>query len=921
MNTNSARRKTKTSKTGRTSPSIQVRGDQGFIYLKLRGQSQLQSKLRSISDGTYVRFRREWRFPLRSLPLLQSEVFEPGKNLPISFVFLTSWSQIEELYSAYITRQREASKRIQQDPFRAWPKDIEIVQPEVVFNATKAGRIEASLGSSPQLRVLVEDFASVQSEEVGKFLISVNRLNSLVSKLRDCQFRFAISRSLGEKLVDSALKRLSILSGQDSGDSGELSEAFLLPHIAKNGVDSYHLVGATKVEFDRLSLKRLTPSKRKNRQLTLSDVSRLIFNGACQGVNVWLDRETEADLLDWANSVSSTQVSEKLALFAEPHPALMVTCWNEPALLVGEDFDFSEIGLSGVNYRESLWTLSIGSRSVRRLLVFEEDEYERIEEALATRLPDQFQTQFQFLEWKERLGHRITLLKERQKYQQLRDLSLDLSNSQLESALFPHQRIGVGWLIQREATILGDDMGLGKTLTVLAAFDELLSREVVDFLLVIAPNSLVKNWIREAHQWIPNISILPLPKATKERRKLLASFDLLDSKDLTQGLVLNYEAARLPEVNESLVELCSTRRVMLCLDESQRIKNPLSKTFQAISVIAERCPRRVLLSGTPTPKNISDIWSQMHVVDQGERFGSNFYQWLGSVAELGNQYSEVAVRRFIPNRVNQTIGRVREVMLRRSKESVLNLPEKLFSIRDIELKGAQRDRYEEIRKELRLKMTSLSGKVFTREVQSILEQYLRAVQVASNPRLIDSSWRGEPAKFLELDQIVEELVEQGDQKLVIWTNFLGNVDELLERYERYDPAPFSGQVSPAERDLSVKAFQESDRVRIFIAVPAAGGVGITLTRAQTAVYLDKSWNAEHWLQSIDRIHRIGQTGAVNIISLHASKVDWLISKNLKRKEIAQRKLLDSDDSGLYGSSCEIGEGDLPSQQELLEAVS
>jgi len=165
------------------------------------------------------------------------------------------------------------------------------------------------------------------------------------------------------------------------------------------------------------------------------------------------------------------------------------------------------------------------------------------------------------------------------------------------------------------------------------------------------------------------------------------------------------------------------------------------------------------------------------------------------------------------------------------------------------------------------------------------------VQVSSNPRLIDPGWKGEPAKFLELDEIVNEVVREQGQKIVVWTNYLGNVRELCERYKDLGAAPFSGEVSAAARDLTVKAFQEGDQIRILVAIPAAGGVGITLTAAQTAVYIDKTWNAEHWMQSVDRIHRIGQRGTVNVISLLGCKVDEIIHWNLRRKEQRQAEIL------------------------------
>ena len=191
------------------------------------------------------------------------------------------------------------------------------------------------------------------------------------------------------------------------------------------------------------------------------------------------------------------------------------------------------------------------------------------------------------------------------------------------------------------------------------------------------------------------------------------------------------------------------------------------------------------------------------------------------------------------------------------------------------------------------------------------------MQIASNPRLVDENWEGEPAKFWELDAIVDEVVVERGEKLVVWTNYLGNVSELTERYGALGAAPYSGEVSTAARDQAVKEFQSGSAIKILVAVPAAGGVGITLTAAQTAVYLDKSWNGEHWMQSIDRVYRIGQKGSVNIISLHASRVDDLIAANLRRKEREQRALL-GDDGRLRGTQL-VASGH-PTREELLEAL-
>jgi SNF2 family DNA or RNA helicase len=235
----------------------------------------------------------------------------------------------------------------------------------------------------------------------------------------------------------------------------------------------------------------------------------------------------------------------------------------------------------------------------------------------------------------------------------------------------------------------------------------------------------------------------------------------------------------------------------------------------------------------------------------------------------------------------------------------------------LELTGSQKKRYDEVREELLVRISKTDTEAFIKEIDSILEEYLRAVQIASNPRLVDAEWEGTPVKFKELDDLLAEIVGELGEKAIIWTNYRDNVEELVKRYEAYGARPFSGSVHPDERARTVEIFQDvNSEVKVLVAIPAAGGVGITLTAAQTAIYLDKTWNAEHWMQSIDRIHRIGQKHSVRIISLHACGVDYYIAKNLKRKVDMQAKLL-GDNEGQVMSKTEV---EHPSREELIAAL-
>jgi SNF2 family DNA or RNA helicase len=140
---------------------------------------------------------------------------------------------------------------------------------------------------------------------------------------------------------------------------------------------------------------------------------------------------------------------------------------------------------------------------------------------------------------------------------------------------------------------------------------------------------------------------------------------------------------------------------------------------------------------------------------------------------------------------------------------------------------------------------------------------------------------------------VEQVVINQDEKIVIWSNYRRNIEELAERYKDLGVGIYYGGLDKHAKDATLIEFQKiGSTMKVLVATPAAGGVGITLTAAQTAVYIEKTWNAEHYLQSIDRIHRIGQRGTVSIIALQACPIDIMIARNLERKAALLRKIMD-----------------------------
>jgi SWI/SNF-related matrix-associated actin-dependent regulator 1 of chromatin subfamily A len=821
----------------------------------------------------------------------------------------------------------DAHCELRRDPFSVREEVLAAIVVDIVFRFHPEKRricCVPRVGSSAH-KIIRRTSGAVYSTFDAAYTVPVERIPELLKKLRDRQVIFAVDTSAGAALSGSSARRRAILERPDACSADDLSAALLTPFITPLADDQALF---RPCFFTAEQFKAAFPGVRRQpgKVFTLDERSLLQLSSRLRTLPfpVWLTAEVHTFINERREQLlqelgGSGGVVDDLAAELVNVPIIWKVAESGRALLtlaLPQESEVRDLILTrlsevvGASYGNNGAVVQVEVPDSK--LVMATDELAHLCEVHG--LPPITQSA-SFTRLVDDVRARSRLLERGLYFSSLEDvLPGDLVGLSLEAAtrLFPHQRVAVQWLQEVPYAFLGDDMGLGKTLSVLSYYAALRATQEFNLLLVVCPNSLARNWAREAHMWFPELTVSVL--AGNKAEKSWALRMITQGAVQTDVLVVNYEGVRLEYVAPELEKIVSSKRTLLCLDESQRVKNPTAKTFKAISQIAPGCDRRVLLSGTPTPKDVSDLWAQMRILDGGERFGRSFYKWLARVAELGTEYSQYAVKKFHEAEVSESIHRAREVMLRRRKEKVVNLPPKTFSIREVELSGSQLERYNEIREGLMLRMRSLSGEQFVREITNILEEYLRAVQVSSNPRLIDPEWKGEPAKFLELDEIVQEIVHEQSQKLVVWTNYLGNVSELCERYKRYGTAPFSGEVSAAEREKTVRAFQESEEPRILVAVPAAGGVGITLTAAQTAVYVDKTWNAEHWMQSVDRIHRIGQRGTVNVISLLGCKVDQIIHWNLRRKEQGQARVLGDYDTPGSGENFGI------TREELLEAL-
>lgn len=436
------------------------------------------------------------------------------------------------------------------------------------------------------------------------------------------------------------------------------------------------------------------------------------------------------------------------------------------------------------------------------------------------------------------------------------------SDSPMLGGLMPHQRIAAEFLAARDGALLCDEQGLGKTLSALAAFGLCVERGLADRLVVVCPNSLKAMWAREVASRFPTWQV-SLAEGTKPHRRRAFG---------TEALVYltNYEAVRSDKADLRLL-LGRARSVLVC-DESHAAKNPDSQTLRALEFVRGAAAKAWIMSGTPVTNHLTDCYAQVTLADQGRLLGSR-----AAFESVYGQRDDAAA-------AQELQGRLAPILLRRTKDDVLDLPTRTFEDRAVDLVGRQAAMYESVRHGIFDDVSKMSDEDFHMNSATILTRLLRLSQIASNPRLVDPGYSDTPAKFLELDALLEDLVVENNRKVVLWSYYVDNLREFLVRYDRYGPVAIYGEIPLPERQAAVERFQQDESVRLFIGNPQAAGTGLTLTAAHHAIYETVTWRYDLYAQSLDRVHRIGQDKNVTYHRILAEgTIDEAIAASLERK--------------------------------------
>lgn len=436
-----------------------------------------------------------------------------------------------------------------------------------------------------------------------------------------------------------------------------------------------------------------------------------------------------------------------------------------------------------------------------------------------------------------------------------------------------HQKVNVAamTLSHSPGLCVFDEQGTGKTVTAIYAFDLLVHRDEVDIALVLAPKSMIPEWPVDLHHFKGDLYKSVMIAGNRREKRLAINSDM-------DFFVTNYETAILME--KELIALLRRRkgRAMLVVDESFYAKNLDAKRTRAIRRLREHCKRAFVLCGTPAPNSPHDLIQQFNIVDFGHTF----------------ECIKVPEDCDLAMPVVQQAIKDRGLYIRHLKADVLpDLPLKRFNRVIVPLNHEQKKLYEAALRDLILDLRSVDDITFQRHLGSFLARRSALLQICSNPAAIAEGYSEVPAKLQALDGLLDEVISVKREKVVLWSFYTASISAIFDRYQRFNPARYDGTVNDVTvRREAVHRFQKDNETMLFIANPAAAGAGLTLHRARFAIYESMSNQAAHYMQSIDRIHRRGQTRDVEYLILLCEKtIEINEYDRLLRKERSAQGLL------------------------------
>ena len=460
-------------------------------------------------------------------------------------------------------------------------------------------------------------------------------------------------------------------------------------------------------------------------------------------------------------------------------------------------------------------------------------------------------------------------------------------NYRYKTKPYEHQLVALEKSWDKDEYAYFMEMGTGKSKVLIDNIAMLYDKGKINAAMIIAPKGVYRNWLSSeipthlpSHIQYKSVLWTALTSKTKDKE-----YQSLFETDYNLHIfIMNVEALSTPKGLSFARKFLSCHNTLIAVDESTTIKTPKAARTKNIVGIASLAKYRRILTGSPVTKSPLDLYTQCKFLNEDLLGFSSYYSFQNRYACMVDRWfggRKVSIVKSY-QRLDELSKIIEQFSYRVLKEDCLDLPDKIYIKREIELTKEQVKLYQSMKL---VAMAALSGKVV--KAPHVLTQLMRLHQITCGHVMTES---GEIVDIENnrLDELIE-ILEEVEGKVIIWSHYTHDIRkisaELKKTYGENSVVEYYGKTESETRQESIEKFQDPrSPVRFFIGNPQTGGYGITLTAASTVIYYSNGYDLEKRLQSEDRAHRIGQKKSVTYIDLIAEKtVDEKIVKALRKK--------------------------------------
>ncbi len=462
-------------------------------------------------------------------------------------------------------------------------------------------------------------------------------------------------------------------------------------------------------------------------------------------------------------------------------------------------------------------------------------------------------------------------------------------NFKYKTEPYEHQRVALEKSHDKKNYGYFMEMGCGKSKVLLDNLAWLYEQGEINTAIIIAPKGVYRNWeISEIPTHMPDhvdheVFIWKPSPNKKQKEELLRGAGMERSK--LRILLVNVEGfgSATKKLSAYIGEFIKDSEFLLAVDESTTIKNPKAKRTKNLVALGRLAKYKRILTGSPVTKSPMDLYSQCEFMSKDLLGHDSYWSFQG-------RYAITRTQRMGAHSFQQVVGyrnleelsnKLERFSFRVTKDEALDLPDKVYTIRNVSLSDEQLKYY------VSLKNAAIAlldnGELVS--APAVMTQLLRLQQVLCGHVMTDDGDLVEiPSKRLEA---LLDTIEEMSGKVIIWSRFRYDIRKISVVLEaKYGPnsvVTYFGDTSDEDRQKAVKNFQFGN-ARFFVANPQTAGYGLTLTAATNVVYYANDFNLETRVQSEDRCHRIGQKNSVTYVDFVCKgTVDVHIVKALRSK--------------------------------------